>query len=106
VQHCREVATAAQLHSGLSAEHVEVGVLDKLARSHDWLSDLRLLHRLMCGTNMQDAAVGEGGRARLFRIFQIDEDLDFEHIVVTNRAHCVQILDGILGQIEGQGYEI
>ena len=105
VHHCREVATAAQLHSGQSAAHLKVGALDELARSHDWLSDLRLLHRLMCGTDTQDAAVGEGGRARLFRIAQIDQDLDFEHIVLTKRAHCVQIIDGILGQIEGQGYE-
>ena len=105
VHHCREVATAAQLHSGQSAAHLKVGALDELARSHDWLSDLRLLHRLMCGTDTQDAAVGEGGRARLFRIAQIDQDLDFEHIVLTKRAHCVQIIDGILGKIEGQGYE-
>ena len=105
VQKCHDLATVAQLRSGENAVCFMAADLDELARSHDWLSDLRLLHRLMCGTDNYDAAFGEGGRARLLRITQFDSDGEFDLVVVRKRLECAKIIDCILVKIEGHKYE-
>ena len=105
VQNCRDLSTVAQLRSGQNAVCFKAADLDELARSHDWLSDLRLLHRLMCGTDNYDADFGEGGRARLLRITQFDSDSEFDLVVVRKRVECAKIIDCILVEIEGHKYE-
>jgi hypothetical protein len=105
VQNCRDLDTVAQLRSGQNSVYFLAADLDELARSHDWLSDLRLLHRLMCGTDNYAAGFGEGGRARLLGITQFDSDSEFELVVVRKRVECAKIIDCILVKIEGHKYE-
>ena len=100
VQNCRELTTVAQLYSGQNAVFFMAADINELARSHDWLSDLRLLHRLMCGTDNHNASFGEGGRARLLRITQFDSDSNFEHVVVSRCMECAKIIDRILCEIK------
>ena len=47
-----------QLLSGVSAMHLLASDLEFLAVSHEFLSDMRLLHTLMCGTDTNAAAFG------------------------------------------------
>jgi len=76
-----------------------------LARSHYCLSDLRLLHHLICGTDVQDEAFAEGGLARLRRIMQMGPEVDFKQMITEHRAQCEDVIDQILGQSEGRGNE-
>ena len=105
MQNCRHGATAAQLHS---ARHGQVPVIADfacLARSHDWLSDLRLLHHLICGSDVQSASITEGGLARVRRIMQMGPEVDFKQIITEHRVQCAEVIDQLLGQSEGQGNE-
>ena len=96
-QKCHDVGTPSQLRSGLSAKHFQASDINFLIVSHELLSDIRLLHGLMCGTGSNAAAFGESGCARVRRIKMLDPDTDFEHIVSTTRANCVSIIDQIVG---------
>ena len=105
MQCCREGATAAQLHSAQSGQAPVKADFARLARSHDCLSDLRLLHHLICGTDVQDEAFAEGGLARLRRIMQMGPEVDFKQMITEHRAQCEDVIDQILGQSEGRGNE-
>ena len=102
---CHDVEIRNQLLSGVSAMHLLASDLEFLAVSHEFLSDMRLLHRLMCGTDTTAAAFGESGGARVRRIKMLDPDTDLEHIVFTTRAKCATVIDQIVDQIVGQAHE-
>ena len=102
---CHDVEIRNQLLSGVSAMHLLASDLEFLAVSHEFLSDMRLLHRLMCGTDTTAAAFGESGGARGRRIKMLDPDTDLEHIVFTTRAKCATVIDQIVDQIVGQAHE-
>jgi len=102
---CHDVEIRAQLLSGLSAKHLFAVDLEFLAVSHEFLSDMRLLHRLMCGADTNVAAFGESGGARVRRIKMLDPDTDLEHIIFITRAKCATVINQIVGQIVGQAHE-
>ena len=105
MQSCREGATAAQLHFAQRGQAPVAADFACLARSHDWLSELRLLHHLICGTDMQSEAFAEGGLARLRRIMKMGPEVDFKQMITEHRGQCAEVIDQILGQSEGQGNE-
>ena len=105
MQNCPDGATAAQLHSAQHGQTPVIADFDCLARSYDWLSDLRLLHHLICGTDVQSEAIAEGGLARVRRIMQMGPEVDFKQVITEHRQRCAQVIDQILGQSEGQGNE-
>jgi [glutamine synthetase] adenylyltransferase / [glutamine synthetase]-adenylyl-L-tyrosine phosphorylase len=105
MQNCPDGATAAQLHSAQHGQTPVIADFDCLARSYDWLSDLRLLHHLICGTDVQSEAIAEGGLARMRRIMQMGPEVDFKQVTTEHRQRCAQVIDQILGQSEGQGNE-
>ncbi len=102
---CHDVEIRNQLLSGVSAMHLLASDLEFLAVSHEFLSDMRLLHRLMCGTDTNAAAFGESGGARVRRIKMLDPDTDLEHIIFITRAKCATVINQIVGQIVGQAHE-
>ena len=105
MQNCPDGATAAQLHSAQYGQTPVIADFACLARSHDWLSDLRLLYHLMCGTDVQSEASAEGGLARVRRIMQMGPEVDFKQVIAEHRQRCAQVIDQVLGQSEGQGSE-
>jgi hypothetical protein len=105
MQSCREGATAAQLHFAQRGQAPVAADFACLARSHDWLSELRLLHHLICGTDVQSEAFAEGGLARLRRIMKMGPEVDFKQMITEPRGQCADVIDQILGQSEGQGNE-
>ena len=105
MQNCRAGATAAQLQSAQSGTAPVRADFARLARSHDWLSDLRLLHHLICGTDVQSEAFAEGGLARLRRIMQMGPEVDFKQMITEHRRQCAEVIAQILGQSEGQENE-
>ena len=105
MQNCPDGATAAQLHSAQFGQTTVTADFDGLARSYDWLSDLRLLHHLICGTDVQSEAISEGGLARMRRILQVGPEVDFKQVIPEHRQRCARVIDQILGQSEGQGNE-
>ena len=98
---CHDVGTRNQLLSGLSAKQPLASDLEFLAVSHEFLSDMRLLHRLMCGADTNVAAFGESGGARVRRIKMLDPDTDLEQIVFITRSKCAAVIDQMVGQILG-----
>jgi glutamate-ammonia-ligase adenylyltransferase len=105
MQNCPDGATAAQLHSAQFGQTPVTADFDGLARSYDWLSDLRLVHHLICGTDVQSEAISEGGLARMRRIMQVGPEVDFKQVIPEHRQRCARVIDQILGQSEGQGNE-
>ncbi|MDT2070979.1 MAG: glutamine-synthetase adenylyltransferase, partial [Planktomarina sp.] len=105
MQNCREGATAAQLHNAQRGHAPMIADFALLARSHDWLSDLRLLHHLICGTGVQSEAFAEGGFARLRRIMKMGAEVDFKQMITEHRGQCAKVIVQILGQSEGHGNE-
>ena len=101
---CHDAGTRNQLLSGVSVKHLLASDLDFLAVSHEFLSDMRLLHTLMCGTDTNATAFGGSCGARVRRIKALDPDTDLQHIVFTTRAKCATIIDQIVGQIVGQAH--
>ena len=102
---CHDVEIRNQLLSGVSAMHLLASDLEFLAVSHEFLSDMRLLHRLMCGTDTTAAAFGESGGARVRRIKMLDPDTDLEHVIFITRAKCATVINQIVDQIVGQAHE-
>ena len=105
MQNCPDGATAVQLRSAQHGQTPVIVDFDCLARSYDWLSDLRLLHHLICGTDVQSEAIAEGGLARMRGIMQMGPEVDFKQVITEHRQRCAQVIDQILGQSEGQGNE-
>ena len=101
---CHDVEIRAQLLSGLSAKYLFAVDLEFLAVSHEFLSDMRLLHGLMCGSDTNVDAFGESGCARVRRIKMLDPDTDFEHKVFVIRNKCATIIDQIVSQILGESH--
>ena len=105
MQNCREGATAAQLQNAQCGHAPMIADFALLARSHDWLSDLRLLHHLICGTAVQSEAFAEGGFARLRWIMKMGAEADFKQMITEHRGQCAEVIVQILGQSEGHGNE-